>query len=124
MTLAMKIKRLRKAKGLTQETLAQRAKLSVGYVARVEIGRHEPTLLTLKKLAMALGVPLADLLPETSVFWRAEPERDAKPGLPGGMMHRSREAAERDARKLGFPIVAQYRGGAGDWIRRSFPVSG
>lgn len=122
MTLAMKVKSLRTEKGLTQEALAHRAKLSVGYVARLEIGRQEPTLFTLKRLAMALDVPLRELLPEAAVFWRAEPDREPQTGLPGGMMHRTREAAEREARQLGFRIVAQYRGGAGDWIRRAYPV--
>lgn len=62
MKLAMRIKRLRKAKGLTQEVLAHRAKLSHGYIARLEIGRHDPTLSTLKKLARALGVSVSELL--------------------------------------------------------------
>lgn len=124
MKLAVKVKHLRMEKGLTQEALARRAKLSVGYVARLEIGRQEPTLLTLKRLAKALDTPLMELLPEAAVFWRAEPDREAQPGLPGGMMHRTREAAEREARQMGFRVVAQYRGGSGDWIRRPYPVRG
>jgi transcriptional regulator with XRE-family HTH domain len=58
----MRLKRLRKARGLTQEQLAHRAQLSLGYVARLEIGRHDPTLSTLKKLAKALGVPVTRLV--------------------------------------------------------------
>ena len=39
-----------------------KAGLSRGYLARVETGRHEPTLTTLRKLAKALGVPVTALL--------------------------------------------------------------
>jgi len=58
----MKIKVLREERGLTQEALAERAGLSRGYLARLETGRHEPTLTTLGKLAKALRVKVADLL--------------------------------------------------------------
>ena len=62
MTLAMRLKRLRKTRGITQEVLARKAGVSLGYVARLEIGRHDPKLSTLKRLAKALGVPVAELL--------------------------------------------------------------
>jgi transcriptional regulator with XRE-family HTH domain len=60
--LAMKLKALRKRQGITQAELAFKARLSPGYVARLEIGRHEPTLTTLRKLARVLKVKVADLL--------------------------------------------------------------
>jgi transcriptional regulator with XRE-family HTH domain len=62
MSLAMRVRRLRAAKGLTQEALARRAKVSLGYIARLETGHHDPKLSTLRKLARALGVPAAALL--------------------------------------------------------------
>jgi transcriptional regulator with XRE-family HTH domain len=58
----MQVKRLRKKAGLSQAALAFKAKLSPGYLARLEVGRHDPTLTTLKKLAKALGVPVTELL--------------------------------------------------------------
>ena len=60
--LSRAIKRLRAERGLTQEALARRADISHGYVARLEIGRHDPKLSTLLKIAKALGTPIADLL--------------------------------------------------------------
>jgi transcriptional regulator with XRE-family HTH domain len=60
--MARRLKALRTAAGMTQEQLARASALSLGYVARLEIGRHDPKLSTLKKLAKALGVPLAELL--------------------------------------------------------------
>ncbi|MGH2359406.1 MAG: helix-turn-helix domain-containing protein [bacterium] len=58
----MKIKQLREQRGLTQKRLAKKAGLSLGYLARLEIGMHDPPLSTVAKLAKALGVPVAELL--------------------------------------------------------------
>jgi transcriptional regulator with XRE-family HTH domain len=60
--LAMKLKQCRKARGLTQGELAAKVGLSLGYVARLEIGMHDPPLSTLAKLAKALGVKLEALV--------------------------------------------------------------
>jgi len=62
--LASRVKRLRKARGLTQQALAVKAGVSLGYLARLEIGMHDPRLSTLQKLAKALGVPVGQLLGE------------------------------------------------------------
>jgi transcriptional regulator with XRE-family HTH domain len=56
------LKRLRKAAGITQEQLARKAGLSLGYVQRLEAGRHDPPVSTLRALAKALGVPVVELL--------------------------------------------------------------
>ena len=58
----MRLKQLRAARGLTQAALAYKTKLSLGYVARLEQGRHDPPLSTLEKLAKALKVPVAELV--------------------------------------------------------------
>jgi XRE family transcriptional regulator, master regulator for biofilm formation len=48
---------------MTQEDLARRAKLSRGYLAKLEAGHNKnPSLLVLGRLAKALGVPLTELL--------------------------------------------------------------
>jgi transcriptional regulator with XRE-family HTH domain len=56
------LKRLRKAAGLTQEQVARRARLSHGYYSRLEMGRHDPPLSTLRAIAKALGVSVAELV--------------------------------------------------------------
>ena len=61
-TVEENLKRLRKAAGMTQEQLARRADLSLGYVQRLEVGRHDPPVSTLRALAKALGVPVTELL--------------------------------------------------------------
>lgn len=60
--LPVRLKALREKRGWTQETLARKAKVSHGYLARLEIGMHDPKLATLKKLAKALKVKLAELV--------------------------------------------------------------
>ncbi len=60
--LAASLKRLRRNEGLTQERLAKKARLTLGYVARLEIGYHDPKLSTLTKLAKALKVKVAELV--------------------------------------------------------------
>jgi transcriptional regulator with XRE-family HTH domain len=57
------LKALREAKDMTQVELASKAKISQGYLARLEGGeKTNPSLDILQRLARALGVPLSDLL--------------------------------------------------------------
>ena len=58
----MRLKQLRAARGLTQAALAYKTKFSLGYVARLEQGRHDPPLSTLEKLAKALNVRVGELV--------------------------------------------------------------
>ncbi len=59
---AMRLKKLRTERNLTQDSLAKKAQISREYVARLEGGRQNPTLSTLQKLAKALKVKVGDLL--------------------------------------------------------------
>ena len=60
--LAIRLKALRAKQELTQEGLAKRVNISRAYLARLEIGRHDPPLSTLTKLAKALKVKVTELL--------------------------------------------------------------
>jgi transcriptional regulator with XRE-family HTH domain len=57
-----RIREARDGRGLTQEVLADKVGISRGYLARIETGRHEPSLTMLAKLAKALGVKPGALL--------------------------------------------------------------
>lgn len=59
--------RLRKAKGLTQEQVAERSGLSQQYLSGLESGRRNPTLITLFEVATALGVSHVDLVKPDNV---------------------------------------------------------
>lgn len=60
-TVGANIRRLRKAKGLTQEGLAHEADMAMRYVAGVERGEENPSLRFLVKMAEVLGVSPGDL---------------------------------------------------------------
>lgn len=54
--------RLRAESGLTQEAVAERAKLSQQYVSGLERGQRNPTVETLFALSQALGVSHVELV--------------------------------------------------------------
>ncbi|MGV9676456.1 helix-turn-helix domain-containing protein [Nocardia sp. NPDC003482] len=60
-TFGKKIAELRRARGLTQEQLAERSDLALPTIAAIERGKRWPRLMTLQKLAKALHVPTGDL---------------------------------------------------------------
>lgn len=62
-TLDAVLKRIREAKGLSQLDSAKRAKVSQGYLSDLEARQKKnPGIETLRKIAKALGVPVAELL--------------------------------------------------------------
>ena len=60
--MAKRIKEWRIKRGLSQRELADESGVSREYIARIELGQHDPTLSTLEKLANALGVKVAKLI--------------------------------------------------------------
>jgi len=62
--LGQRIRELRLAAGLTQAELARRTGIHRPNIARVEAGRHTPSLETLARLATAIGVPTTAVLDE------------------------------------------------------------
>ncbi|HZE87103.1 MAG TPA: helix-turn-helix transcriptional regulator [Methylomirabilota bacterium] len=61
--IAKHLKRYRKAKGMTQETLAEKVGVSLGWISRVERGVNAPNLTLLTKIARTLDVKVKDLIP-------------------------------------------------------------
>lgn len=60
--MGKRLKKLREVREMSQAALATRAKISRGYLIRLEAGRQDPTLGMLERLAKALGVPVTELL--------------------------------------------------------------
>ncbi|MGB3267070.1 MAG: helix-turn-helix transcriptional regulator [Microcoleus sp.] len=56
------VRKLRKAKGLSQEKLAELAELHRNYIGGIERGERNIALLNILRLAKALGVSLSELL--------------------------------------------------------------
>lgn len=53
--IGLRIKELRKAKGLSQEQLALKAEIDRTYMASVENGRRNVAIVNLEKIIVALG---------------------------------------------------------------------
>jgi transcriptional regulator with XRE-family HTH domain len=60
--IAANLKALRKAQGLSQEELADRAGMDRTYVSQIERAVKNVTMVKLDQLAKGLGVPLAELV--------------------------------------------------------------
>ena len=62
-TISKNIKRLRKAKNLSQDKLSRLADVSNATIIKIESGGiQSPTIDTVQKIAKALGVSLDDLM--------------------------------------------------------------
>jgi len=62
--VALKVRGLRGAQGISQEELAERAGLHRTYISGVERAVRNPTLTVLDKIATGPRVPLAQLVAE------------------------------------------------------------
>jgi transcriptional regulator with XRE-family HTH domain len=60
--VAANVKRIRTVRGLTQQALADKAKIHRVYLAQIEGGARAPSLEMLERLAKALKVKAGELL--------------------------------------------------------------
>jgi transcriptional regulator with XRE-family HTH domain len=60
----LKIKELRKLKGISQEKLANLAEIDRTYLPTIEKGERNVSIVVIEKLANALGVKIKDLFDE------------------------------------------------------------
>lgn len=56
------VRRLRQGRGLSQERLADEARLHRTYISAIERGERNVSLVNIEKIAKALDVPIAALL--------------------------------------------------------------
>ena len=66
--LGMRIRYLRKVKGLSQLDLALEADVNKNYISDLERGRRNPSILVLEKISKALGVSLEILFQGIETF--------------------------------------------------------
>ena len=64
-TVGANVRRLRDARGMSQEALAFEAEIDRTYVSQIERSVINPSLLVLHKVAKALGVAVPDLVRKT-----------------------------------------------------------
>lgn len=58
--IGLKIRTLRRERKITQKHLALRSGISNTYLSDIEVGRTNPSLMTLEKIADALGISIKD----------------------------------------------------------------
>lgn len=61
--LGKSIKKIRNQAGMTQEQLAEKAKISTTYIGYIETGKKKPSLKVINKIADVLKVKVRDLIP-------------------------------------------------------------
>lgn len=64
-TIGDNIRKYRKKKNLTQKELGDIIKISNTYLSDMEIGRTNPSIKTLKRIAKGLEISYVDLLKDT-----------------------------------------------------------
>lgn len=60
--IGLNVQRLRRAKGYSQEELAERADVHQTYLSGVERGKRNASVLVLQRIAVALDADIADLM--------------------------------------------------------------
>src|SRR4051794_2809464 len=60
-----RLRELRLSRGMSQAELARQAEVTTNYISRLEGGGAAPGIDLAARLALALGVPVAELLPTT-----------------------------------------------------------
>ena len=106
---AANLRRLRHERGLTQAELSRRAKIALSYVGRLEAGTSAPGIDLLDRLAAALGVTPADLLP-TNDDWRDDVATLRK--RAGELSATLIEVADADTLRMLNPLLARLIEGA------------
>jgi transcriptional regulator with XRE-family HTH domain len=59
--LAAVLRRLREARGISQEALAYQAGITSGSLARIELCQSSPAWVTVRQVAEALGITMVEL---------------------------------------------------------------
>src|SRR5208337_4027868 len=65
-TFGKNLKKLRMARGLTQEQLGELSKVNYKYLGEIERGEKSPTAVVIQRLSVALEVPICEILGASS----------------------------------------------------------
>ena len=69
----MRVREVRKMRGLSQEALSHRMKVPRSYISKVEMNRTVPTIATLYRIGKALEIKVYELLYDDA--WTPQPVR-------------------------------------------------
>lgn len=73
------LRRLRRLRGLSQESLAFDAEMDRNYLSLLELGRNSASIKTIFKLAPALGVTVAEFMAEVEAEANEKPATRVRP---------------------------------------------
>ena len=96
--LALNVMNLRRERGITQAQLAAAIGVSQPRIAELEAGDANPRLVTLSKIAHALGVTLAELMTDHQAGPHAERVSAARERISGAMGQKADEPRRRRAK--------------------------
>ena len=60
--VGLNLQKARRKRGVSQEELAHEAKIHQTYLSGVELGKRNPSIAVLQRIAEALGLDIADLV--------------------------------------------------------------
>lgn len=84
--IGQRIRHYRKACGLSQESLADKADISVTHMSHIETGNTKLSLPVFVKIAEALDVQTDALLYDSPRFSKSSPSHKQAPSLPGKIL--------------------------------------
>ena len=115
--VATRLKELRRLKGWSQQDLARESGVSKTTVAWLETRKHEPQPRTMRKIAAAVGVEVADLYPESG-FPKAQAPKTPFTELSRGAFDAYARTieAEDEARRLRMAFGDEFDA-LRDWLK-------
>lgn len=105
------VRRIRRERGLSQQELADKAGIGQDSISAIETGKHEPHPRTLRKLANALGVEVADFFREPALAGKAEAPEAGRPKVAASLSLREASAARPEFSELPGLMAARERRG-------------
>lgn len=106
--LGERVRTMRSRRGMSRKALAKHSQVSERYLAELEIGKGNCSIVLLRRISKAMGVPLAELIDE-------RPERDAEHLLLHQVLDRLTPAELKQTREL----LLSRHGGPSSAARRA-----
>lgn len=100
MLLGARIKELRKRVGLSQDQLAENVGIESKYLSRIEVGKRQPSLDALERIADSLHVEMKELFDYTHLDNEAISQRGIESALMG---------ASNEEMRLVFKLIMAVR---------------
>ena len=106
--LGERVRTVRSGRAMSRKALAKHSRVSERYLAELEAGKGNCSIVLLRRIAKAMGVPVAELIDE-------RPERDVEQLLFQQLLERLSPAEIREAREL----LLSRHGGPSSETRRA-----